>query len=109
MTQATICEQCEQRLRPYGTRKADHPGTVARGGAAICMTCMQRRGRAYKKRAEVAVIAEVELVEQAIVPVRSWLKPSTYRHLRAIADAKGLQDVGVLLSQLADHVAKKAR
>lgn len=41
-------------------------------------------------------------VDAPIVPVRSVLRPSTYRALDAVAKAKGIEDVGTLLSRLAD-------
>jgi hypothetical protein len=100
-----FCEQCSQKLRPYGAPKGEHPGTVARGGASICATCYARRGRAAKKSAATPLPS----VEDPIVPIRSWLRPSTYRALARIAEARGLQDVGALLSQLGDHVVKAAR
>jgi hypothetical protein len=42
------------------------------------------------------------------VPVKSWLRGPTYRALVDQAHARGLEDVGSLLSQLADEVAKGA-
>ena len=37
-----------------------------------------------------------------IVPVRTMLRPSTYRALAAVAHDRGIEDVGTLLSRLAD-------
>ena len=42
------------------------------------------------------------LDDSPIVPVRTVLRPSTYRALAQVANAKGLEDVGTLLSRLAD-------
>lgn len=42
------------------------------------------------------------LDDAPIVPVRSVLRPSTYRALAEVAKAKGIEDVGTLLSRLAD-------
>lgn len=40
--------------------------------------------------------------DSPIVPVRSVLRPSTYRALDAVAKAKGLADVGAVLARLAE-------
>ncbi|WP_313366626.1 hypothetical protein [Microbacterium sp.] len=42
------------------------------------------------------------LDDAPIVPVRVVLRPSTYRALAEVAKAKGIEDVGTLLSRLAD-------
>lgn len=42
------------------------------------------------------------------VPVRSWINGPTYRALAAQAQARGIQDVGTLLAELADDVATGA-
>lgn len=42
------------------------------------------------------------LDDSPIVPVRAILRPSTYRALAEVAKAKGLEDVGALLTRLAD-------
>jgi hypothetical protein len=100
-----ICDQCKRRLRPYKTKKEDHPGTVARGGMNVCMTCAARRGKVYRERNA----APAAPVEQPIVPVRSMLRPSTYRALRAMADRAGVDEVADLLSQIADRVVQGAK
>ncbi|MDR6142053.1 hypothetical protein QE375_001607 [Microbacterium foliorum] len=42
------------------------------------------------------------LDDAPIVPVRAVLRPSTYRTLAEVAKTKGIEDVGALLSRLAD-------
>lgn len=40
--------------------------------------------------------------DSPIVPVRTMLRPSTYRALAEVAKEKGIEDVGTLLTRLAD-------
>ncbi len=40
--------------------------------------------------------------DSPMVPVRSILRPSTYRALAAVAREKGVEDVGTLLARLAE-------
>lgn len=49
MTGYRTCTQCGRPMRPYGSKAADHPGTVGRGGQR-CNSCVCASVRA--KRAE---------------------------------------------------------
>lgn len=44
------------------------------------------------------------MTEERIVPVKTWLRPSTYRTLHQHAKRRGLADVGDLLNRLAEHL-----
>lgn len=48
------------------------------------------------------------MTEERIVPVKSWLRPTTYRTLLQQAHARGLADVGDLLSRVAEQLVAPA-
>lgn len=48
------------------------------------------------------------MIEERIVPVKSWLRPTTYRTLLQQAHARGLADVGDLLSRVAEQLVTPA-
>lgn len=48
------------------------------------------------------------MTEERIVPVKSWLRPTTYRILLQQAHARGLADVGDLLSRVAEQLVAPA-
>lgn len=37
------CEECQRPTRPYRSYVWEHPGTIARGSATSCMSCLNRR------------------------------------------------------------------
>lgn len=41
-------DDCLNLMRPYQSRKEDHPNTVAKGGWGLCTSCYQRK-RLYGK------------------------------------------------------------
>lgn len=53
--QYPTCEGCDRLMRPYGTRKEDHPGTVNQGTRKFCASCRQaqREGRASATRQNI--------------------------------------------------------
>jgi hypothetical protein len=77
-------------MRPFGSLKVDHPGTLARMTNTTCASCYGRRG-GPSAEAEVPVF----------VDVRTSLRAETFRAFYAAATARG-ETVAVLLSRMAD-------
>lgn len=89
------CAKCERPMRPYGAKAEDHPGTVARAVIDVCRSCYQRRG------GQAPAVA----ADAPVVPVKTFLRPSTYKQLTGHAANRGMS-LPNLLSLLADAALK---
>lgn len=101
------CSHCSRAMRPMGTLKKDHPGTLAPGAGGLCNVCYGRQkgfsSSAKKARqAKAAKAVPVAPGEEREVLTRVYLLPSTYKALTRA----GL-DTGLVLSRLADQLAAK--
>lgn len=97
------CATCTKLMRPYKTRLVDHPGTVARASASICMSCYQAEAKRAKAAREAAK-KRVNL-ESRCVLVRVDLRPSTWRVFDVEAKRRGV-GIGDVLSDLADAAVR---
>ena len=102
------CIHCSRQMRPMGTLKRDHPGTLAPGAGGLCNVCYARQkgfksyGGSSVKQPRKAVPAPVVVPtgEAREVLTRVYLTPSTYKTLR-----RAKVDVGTVLSRVADQLA----
>lgn len=102
------CTHCSRQMRPMGTLKRDHPGTLAPGAGGLCNVCYARQkgfksyGSSSVKRPRKAVPAPVIVPtgEEREVLTRVYLTPSTYKTLR-----RAKVDVSAVLSKVADQLA----
>ena len=101
------CTHCSRQMRPMGTLKRDHPGTLAPGAGGLCNVCYARQkgfksyGGSSVKRAhhsKSAVVVPTGEVREVLT--RVYLTPSTYKTLR-----RAKVDVGAVLSKVADQIA----
>lgn len=100
------CTHCSRQMRPMGTLKRDHPGTLAPGAGGLCNVCYARQKgfkssvtpskRAHHSKSAVVVPTGEELE----VLTRVYLTPSTYKTLR-----RAKVDIGAVLSKVADQLA----
>lgn len=101
------CTHCSRQMRPLGTLKRDHPGTLAPGAGGLCNVCYARQkgfngysgSRPVSSRRVPAPIV-VPTGEAREVLTRVYLTPSTYKTLR-----RAKVDVGTVLSKVADQLA----
>lgn len=82
-------------MRNRQTKAADAPGTVIRATVDTCDTCYNRRG------GKAPVIPS----DGPVVPVKTFLRPSTYKQLTGHAANRGMK-LPMLLSLLADASLK---
>ncbi len=90
------CSQCSRKMRPFGVKKVDAPGTVPQGGRGLCSNCAQKQGRPVDQDDDSPAVL-----------VRAVLRPSTYKAFARHAKELHLE-VGDLLSRLADRAVGTA-
>mgnify|MGYP006363393635 CR=1 FL=1 len=103
------CTHCSRQMRPMGTLKRDHPGTLAPGAGGLCNVCYARQ-KGFKsstglkstpvRRTKTASVLVVTTGEEQEVLTRVYLTSSTYKTLR-----RAKVDVSTVLSRVADQLA----
>lgn len=101
------CTHCSRQMRPMGTFKRDHPGTLAPGAGGLCNVCYARQ-KGFKSYGGSRPVSSRRAPAQVVVPTgearevltRVYLTPSTYKTLR-----RAKVDVGTVLSRVADQLA----
>lgn len=103
-----VCPQCDRNIRPRGTSKQDHPGTIIDGSRGVCGSCYQRQyrqGEVAPRKSYAAPASDpiMPMVARDVL-VRVDLTSDAYRTLN---DAK--LNIGLELSKYADRLAKAVK